>query len=282
MRSLKFLFFLLAALPLSAQTLNYSQYVINTVAGRDWIFPSTGGPATGAPLGNVTSLALDSAGLLYIADPQNNAVFRIDSSGNISVFAGNGLQGFSGEGGAATSASLSLPTGIAFDGAGNLYITDQGNQRIRKVTTDGTIHTIAGTGQSGFLDGPALSAKMQNPACIYVDAPGNLYFTDNGNNRIRKIDLTGNISTIAGDGTTATLNNPKDFAFDAAGNLYIADFGNSLIKKLSGGALTVFAGRPGSPGNFGNGGQAAAAMINGPLVGPRFRSLRKSLFLRQQ
>lgn len=258
----------LALTSLSGQSVpKYSQNVITTVAGRDWIFPPQGGPATNAPLGNVTSLALDSAGLLYIADPQNNVIFRVDASGNISTFAGNGIQGFSGEGGPATNASLSLPTGIAFDGAGTLYITDQGNERIRTVTSDGTIHTIAGTGQPGFTgDGlSALQATMLNPGFITVDASGNIYFCDEGNNRIRKIDASGKISTIAGDGTTATLNTPKGFVFDSQGTLYVSDYGNSLIKKMpAGGVLTAYVGRPGQAGNYGNGLQASTAEINGP------------------
>jgi len=265
------LLILTAATVLAQTTPTYSQYVITTVAGRDWIFPPQGGPAVNAPLGNITTMALDSAGLLYIADPQNNVIFRIDASGNIATFAGNGIQGLSGEGGPAANASLSLPTGIAFDTAGNLYITDQGNQRIRKVTTDGNIHTIAGTGQSGFAgDGlPAIQAQMLNPGEIQVDAKGNITFVDGGNNRIRQINPAGIISTIAGDGTSATLNNPKSFAFDSQGNLYVSDYGNSFIKKLVAGAapgsLTVFAGKvPSAPGYFGDGGLAAAAKINSP------------------
>jgi trimeric autotransporter adhesin len=247
-------------------TPNYSNNVIQTVAGRDWIFPPQNGPAVSAPLGNITAVALDSAGLVYIADPQNNVVFRIDGSGNISTFAGNGIQGFSGEGGPANSGSLSLPTGIAFDTAGNLYITDQGNQRIRKVGLDGNIRTIAGTGQSGFSgDGAsALQATMQNPAGIRADANGNVYFADSGNNRVRKIDTTGKISTVFGDGTTATLNNPKDIALDSQGNLYVSDYGGSLIDKISGGVSTIFAGRVGLVGNFGDGGPATSARLNSP------------------
>jgi uncharacterized protein (TIGR03437 family) len=262
----------LAAASVFAQTPpKYLQNVINTVAGRDWIFPPQGGPATNAPLGNITSMALDSAGLLYIADPQNNVVFRIDGSGNISTFAGNGIQGFSGEGGPAVEASLSLPTGIAFDGAGNLYITDQGNQRIRKVGTDGNIHTIAGTGQSGFSPNgtPALQAQMLNPGEIHLDANGNVYFVDGGNNVIREISTAGVISTVAGDGTTATLNNPKSFAFDSQGNMFISDYGNSFIRKLAAGgapnSLSIIAGKvPSAPGYFGDGGAAVSAKINMP------------------
>jgi uncharacterized protein (TIGR03437 family) len=257
----------LAALSLSAQTVtNYSQSVIVTVAGRDWIVPPPGGPATASPLGNITSVAVDANGLLYIADPQNNVVFQINSAGNIYTFAGNGIQGFSGEGGPATNASLSLPSGIAFDSAGNLYIADQGNQRIRKVNTSGIIQTIAGTGVSGFSGdgGPALSAQLLNPSSVVVDASGNVYFSDNGNNRVRKIAPTGNISTVAGDGTLATLSSPKDIALDSQGNLYVADFGNSVIRKLSGGALSIYAGRANLPGNYGDGGAATAAKLNSP------------------
>jgi uncharacterized protein (TIGR03437 family) len=249
-------------------TVRYNQNVITTYAGRDWIFPPLNGAATNEPLGNIANMAVDSAGLLYIADPQNNVVFRVDGAGNITTYAGNGIQGFSGEGGPAVNASLSLPTGIAFDAMGNLYITDQGNERIRVVGLDGNIHTIAGTGQVGFTgDGkPALQATMANPGYIYIDASGNIFFTDEGNNRVRKIDTTGIITTFAGDGT---LNTPKGFAFDAKGNLYIADYGNSLIKMQAAGAaagtaLSIYAGRPTLVGNFGDGGQATSARLNLP------------------
>ena len=259
----------LAVLPLSAQNgSKYSQNVITTVAGRDWIFPPQGGPAINAPLGNIANIALDAAGLLYIADPQNNAIFRIDSSGNISVFAGNGIQGFSGEGGPAINASLSLPTGVVFDSAGNLYISEQGNQRIRKVSTDGTIRTFAGTGQSGFSGdgGTALQAQLHNPGAMVFDGNGNLFFVDEFNNRIREISSTGIMTTVAtGDPNAGPLNNPRGIAFDSAGNLYIADYGNSLIRKLAAGSgpntLTIFAGG----GNFVTDNQPAIKVkLNGP------------------
>jgi uncharacterized protein (TIGR03437 family) len=261
---------ILAASSSFAQSLpNYSQNIINTVAGRDWVFTSRNISAVNAPLSTITSLALDASGLLYVADPQNNAIFRIDGSGNLTTFAGNGIPGFSGEGGPATSASLYFPTGIAFDSAGNLYVTDQGNQRIRMVTTSGNIVTIAGTGVAGYSGdgGPAVNAQISTPGGIQVDPSGNIFFVDSGNNRVREITAGGTISTVAATitGNPSTLNSPKDLALDSQGNLYISDYGNNRILKLSAGTLSVYAGRPGyPPGNVGDNGPATLAQLRNP------------------
>lgn len=163
--------------------------------------------------------------------------------GEISTLAGDGF--LSGEGATATTSAVNLPLAEATDAAGNLYFSDSGNNRIRKVDVAGNITTIAGTGTAGFLGdgGPAVSAQINNPSAIAVDGAGNIFFADSGNNAIREINLlSGAISTIAGtlgqggysgDGSTANaalLSLPKSFAFDAGNNLYIADTGNNVIR----------------------------------------------------
>jgi hypothetical protein len=220
---------------------------ITTVAGDGTPgFSGDGGPATNASLRVPSGVAVDAAGNLYIVDTGNSRVRKVSPSGTITTVAGSGTYGFSGDGGQATDADLSSPTGVAVDAAGNLYITDQGNQRVRKVSTTGTITTVAGDGTTGFSGdgGPATNASLNLPTGVAVDAAGNLYITDQGNQRVRKVSTTGTITTVAGDGTTgfsgeggpatnASLNLPSGVAVDAAGNLYIADPGNSRVRKVA-------------------------------------------------
>src|SRR5271170_5944472 len=158
--------------------------VITTIAGTNFSFPSSPLPALGAPLGNVTGVTIDASGSVYVADPQNNLVMRFVPGGQMTVVAGNGIQGFSGDGGAATNASLNGPTGVALDSAGNLYIADTGNNRIRKVS-GGTIATVAGNASLGFSGdgGPATSASLFQPTGVALDSAGNLYIADFLNNR---------------------------------------------------------------------------------------------------
>ena len=248
-----------------------SNGIVSTVAGTGAPgFSGDGGPATNARLEGPFSIAMDAAGNLYIADTNNQRIRRV-TGGTIATIAGNGQQGFSGDGGPATSASFSAPQAVAVDGAGNVYIADYSNNRIRKIT-NGVISTIAGNGKAGFSGdgGPALNASLNGPWNVTADAAGNLYIADYNNQRIRKIS-GGIITTVAGNGqaaysgdgglaVNAALNFPYGATVDSAGNLYIADNTNSRIRKVTNGIITTIAGN-GNPGFSGDGGPATSASL---------------------
>ena len=196
---------------------------------------------------------------------------------NISTTAGTGQAAFGGDGGPATKAKLNLPTGVAEDAAGNLYIADTLNFRIRKVTTAGIISTIAGTGSPGFSGdgGLAVNAKLASPESPAVDSSGDVYFADSGNNRVREILANGKIKTIAGNGTCgssgdggkatlAELCDPTAVAIAAGGRIYIADTGNNKIRAVeAGGIISTYAGT-GTFGSAGDGGAATSAELGSP------------------
>ncbi len=165
--------------------------VITTITGTTLGFSGDGGAATAAQLNAPYDMALDGAGNLYIADTQNNRIRKVDTAGVITTVAGTGTQSYGGDGGAATAAHMHHPSGVALDGAGNLYIADANNHRVRKVDTAGVITTIAGTGAQSYGgdDGAAVSAQLNQPRGVAVDGLGNLYIADTGNNRIRKVTL---------------------------------------------------------------------------------------------
>jgi sugar lactone lactonase YvrE len=251
-----------------------SNGVIAIVAGNGTQgFSGDNGPATSAQLASPAGIAIDSAGNLYIADSLNNLVRKV-SNGVITTVAGNGTPGFGGDGGPATSAQLYAPSGIAVDLAGNLYIADSANNRIREVSA-GTIATVAGIGTPGFSgdNGPATGAQLYAPSGIALDAAGNLYIADTYNAAIREVSK-GVITTVAGTGTpgfggdsglapNAQLNNPYGLAVDSAGNLYVADTGGQRIRKVSGGMIASVAGS-GTPGFSGDGGPATSAQLDNP------------------
>jgi uncharacterized protein (TIGR03437 family) len=248
--------------------------ILTTVAGNGIAgYSGDGGLATSAALNGPVGLALDAAGNLYIAD-QNNSRIREVSGGTITTVAGNGINAFSGDGGPPTSASLSFPYGVAFDTAGNLYISDSGNNRIRRVS-GGIITTVAGNGSAGFSGdgGPAISASLDGPEDVAVDAAGRLYIADTYNNRIRQVS-GGTITTVAGNGeegysgdqgpaTSASLDEPAGVAVDAAGNLLIAGGINNCIRRVSGGTISTVAGN-GFAGFYGDGGPAINGELNNP------------------
>lgn len=230
-----------------------AQPLISTFAGSDYRFDGDGKPAIKAPLGPIAGLAIDNQGRVYVADPGNNLVLRFTVNGALTVIAGNGVQADSGDGGPATFASLAQPSGLALDPAGNLYIAERYSGVIRRVALDGTISTVAGTGQSGFADGPALKAQFRHPVAIAFDGGGNLYIADDYDNRIRKLSSSGVVSTVAGTGaqgfsgdggpaTAAVLNEPYGLAVDASGNIYVSDTANLRIRKIANGVITTVAG----------------------------------------
>jgi uncharacterized protein (TIGR03437 family) len=252
-------------------------YTIKTVAGTGVAGDQgDGGSALEAQLHNPSSLWLDSSGNLFIADQFNSRIRKL-SGGTLSTVAGKGTRGFSGDSGPATSAEISFPLGVAVDSAGNIYIADSTNHRVRRVATGGTITTIAGTDLIGFAGdgGEAAAARINFPAGIAVDPAGNLYFSDSQNQRVRKVSSSGVITTYAGIGvpgwggdggpaTAALINNPSGLAADAAGNLYICDTDNGSIRKVTpDGIITTVAGS-GVNGYSGDGGPATAARLNSP------------------
>jgi sugar lactone lactonase YvrE len=251
--------------------------VIITVAGSTEAV-GDGGAATEAPLSYSYGVAVDSAGSLYIADANNHRIRKVTAPGVITTVAGTGAAGFSGDGGTATAARLFFPAGVAVDSAGNLYIADTSNSRIRKVTAAGVISTLAGTGSYGSSGdgGAATAAQISYPRGVAVDGAGNLYIADVNGHRIRKVTPAGVISTLAGTGsagysgdggaaTAAQLNYPGGVAVDSAGNLYIADSYNFRVRKVTpAGVISTVAGN-GTCCYSGDGAAATAARLAYPF-----------------
>jgi uncharacterized protein (TIGR03437 family) len=219
---------------------------------------------------------VDKAGNLYIMDAGNNRVRMVNASdGNISTIAGTGAVGNSGEGVLATKATFNYPMGIAVDSSGNVYIADQNNAIIRRISTSGIINTVAGNGQFGYSgeNVQAVKASMYAPSGVTVDASGNMYIADSGNQRIRRVDPGGIITTIAGTGTAgfsgdgslasaATFSNPVAVALDPSGALYVIDGDNNRIRRLVvGGTVATLAG---TATTVGDGGPSPQALLVSP------------------
>ncbi|MBV9143542.1 MAG: protein kinase [Pseudonocardiales bacterium] len=250
--------------------------IITTVVGAGPSYPGDGGPATQAALSSPNFIHVDKVGRLYIADSGNNRIRRVDQSGNITTIAGTGSAGFSGDGGQAIDAQLNDPVGLALDSAGNVYIADTYNHRVRKVTTDSKITTIAGIG-GGFYsgdNGPANKADLRFPRSLTVGGDGSLYIAEGGDDRIRRVDSSGLITTVVGNGTRgfsgdggpatqAQLSAPAEVDLDRGGNLYFADELNNRIRRVDRtGIITTVAGN-GTKGFSGDGGPAREAQLSG-------------------
>ena len=255
---------------------------INTFAGNGVAtYGGDGGPATAASLNRPIACFRDAAGNLLISDFNNHRIRMVNAAGVISTICGTGISGFSGDGGPASAARISSPEKILIDGAGNIYFSDFFNYCIRKINTSGIISTIAGTpGVSGYTGdgGPATAATFWYPCDMVFDAAGNMYVTDEWNNRIRKINTAGIISTFAGAGPTgfmsggysgdggpasvADINFPAGIVINAAGDIIFSDDGNYRIREISpAGIITTIAG-DGVVGSLGDGGPATACEVN--------------------
>ena len=257
---------------LAAQAL-HAQNISTYAGGAAYV----NAPATSVSLSSVRALTRASDGKLYLAD--DTSVYRFDPvAGTVTLIAGNGTNGYSGDGGSAKRASLYHPSGVAVDAAGNLYIADSNNNRIRKVTPGGIISTVAGNGTIVFSGdgGPATSASLRAPGGVTVDTAGNLYIADSFHHVVRKVTPDGNIATVAGNGTqpagysgdggpatSATLNDPSGVAVDAAGTLYIADLNNHRIRAVTSGNIATVAGT-GINDYTGDGGPATDATLYFP------------------
>jgi sugar lactone lactonase YvrE len=236
-----------------------------------------GGPAAGAQLYQPMGVAVDAAGDVLVAD-LSNRIRKITPDGVITTVAGSGIAGFAGDGGPATDAQLNHPTGVAVDAAGGILIADQHNYRVRRVDPDGTITTVAGTGDEGYGlgdGGLASEAGLTLPAALAVDAKGGILVAEMGERRIRRIDPDGTISTIAGDSgtgydgddkpaTQASLTKPTGLAVTAAGDVLIADQGAQRLRRVDpAGVIHTIAGN-GLMATSGDGGPASAATLNNP------------------
>lgn len=251
--------------------------IITTIAGTGaFSYTGDGVPATTASLNYPRGVAADAAGNVYIADYSNARIRKVNTSGIISTIAGTGFFGFSGDGGPATDATLSNPSNVLVDAAGNVYFSDEGNYRVRKISTTGIITTIAGGAPGSSGDGgPATASGIATPEGIVFDGSGNLYIAEFTGHRVRKVNTSGIISTIVGDGyagftgdggpaTAARLSSPWGLATDAAGNLYICDGSNHRIRKIStSGTITTVAGT-GVAAFGGDGGAASLAKLSYP------------------
>jgi uncharacterized protein (TIGR03437 family) len=251
--------------------------IISTVAGGGSAPPGSGGPATGVELRIPSGLAVDTAGNLFISDNGDRRVFKVDASGMITAAAGTGSTGFSGDGGPAVDAELGGPDALTFDVNGNLYVADAGNYRVRKITSNGTISTVAGGGTQFPGDGAAATrikfcGEAGTLSGLGTDASGNLYIAACW---IQKVTPDGVVHLLGGNGnfsfggdggpaTAAQFFVPNDLALDADGSVYVADTGNNRIRRIAtDGTIATVAGTD-TLGFGGDGGPASAAVLNSP------------------
>ncbi len=255
--------------------------IISRVAGRNsylgYDYTSDGYPAKLYNLDNHPFMTVDKAGNIYFSDHNDNKIHKVTLDGILHTIAGNGWTGYVGDGGAATNARLNYPSGIVVDKAGNVYFADASNHVVRQIDTAGIIHTIAGTGTSGFTGdgGPATAAKLNLPGELGIDKAGNIYVADYFNYRIRKINTAGIISTVIGTGVfgysgdggpaiAAQIGGVHGIAVDRTGNLYFSDIDTNVVRKVDTfGIISTIAGNS-FAGFSGDGGPAVTAQLNGP------------------
>ncbi len=268
-----FIFLALTFFALSA----YAQTITTVVGIGTQSFSGDNGLAVNAGIFAPSDIALDGLGGFYIADTYNNRIRKVNATGIITTIAGNDTAGYNGDNIPATAAELWHPVGVACDHAGNIYIADSYNSRIRKINSSGIITTIAGNGTSGYTGDNILAdtTEIYNPHCLTVDADENIYFTDFGNYRIRKINNAGMITTIAGSGvggnsgdngpaTVAEIYSPWGITMDNSGNVYFSDYFLNVVRKINtSGIITTIAGK----GDYGYSGD------NGPADSAKFENV---------
>lgn len=254
-----------------AATLARAQDSVITLAGVPQITGPTNGTGTNALLGDPTSIVMDTGGNYYFTDTANHAIRKVTTNGMVTTFAGK-LGVYGSVNATGTNAEFYLPNGLAFDKSGNLYVSDTGNNLIRKITSTGVVTTFAGVGgDPAYQDGPTTSALFSSPLGILVWTNGNIFIADSGNHCIREIIGT-TVSTFAGSpqvwgtnngtGTNAQFNAPCALTFDAKGNLFVSDANNDTIRKITTNAIvTTYTGSPGVDGT-----------TDGTLANARFRS----------
>lgn len=258
-----------------------------SVVGTGELGDAQDGEGAYSNLNHPTHMSIAPNGKFIIAAWHNSKIMEFDpATTQLKTLCGNGARSFGGDGGPASMALLDLPTATAFDAEGKMYITDQANQRIRVIGTDGVINTFVGNGMGGYSgdDGPAAEAQIKLPGGqsappagrIAIDTQGNLFIADSANNVIRKVDKDGTITTVAGttkptyggDGgpaTAASLSRPSDVEVDRDGNLYIADTDNSCVRKVDpAGIISTIAGKCGQPGYDGDGADARGSLLDKP------------------
>ncbi len=260
--------------------------IVTTVVGNGYGagtstggYTGDGGPATAAELFGPGDIAFDKVGNMYVADNGNAAIRKVDTAGIITTIAGTGMFGYNGDNIPATSAQLSFPLGLVFDSLGNLYFSDEGNRRVRKINSMGIITTIAGngTGGNGGDGGPATTAQLRQPCFLAISPAGDIYIPDWANHTVRKVNSAGIITTVAGNAAAATYGDggPATAAnisgcsaviFDAAGNYIISNVISCAIRKVNTlGIITTIIGTD-SCGFSGDGGPATAAQIQSDAV----------------
>jgi uncharacterized protein (TIGR03437 family) len=248
----------------SVRVVNYNTDVVTTIAGNGSPgFSGDGGTALGSQLDDPHDVVIDASGNVYIADTLNARIRKVDTSGNISTYAGVGTMGFSGDGAPAVNAQLWYPTGLALDKAGNLYIADPGNGTVREITANGNIKTIAGLGYATFGGilgdgGPANQAVLEMPYSVQVDSSGVVYIGDIGTSSIRRIATNGVISTYV----TNFLG--QNFALDSQGAIYFADYRSNTVEKITPNGTRLWIGGDGIAGDTGDGSLATAAQFSHP------------------
>ena len=228
-----------------------------TPGGAVSVFAGTGAAGTAdgdgslAQFSGPSGIAIDASGMLFVADTGNHLIRRINVDATVFTVAGSGVAGFSD--GTGSTAQFSSPAAIAVDGAGNLYVADKGNQRIRKIAPGGVVTTLAGSGSAGFADAAGAAAQFSSPAGIAASADGVVYVADTGNHRVRRVAADGGVSTWAGTGVAGyadawanhagQLSSPQGVTIDGAGNVFVGDTGNRRIRKITpAGSLLTLAG----------------------------------------